>query len=394
MLSKPLFESKEDKLFRISTNFDRRKVQTVSDASHYQYNVGARAWFRFCSETGLNVNMSIIHESMLHLSLMEYQTKVMGSFMSFLSEDEKIHPNSVANYVSGLKDYAKREHMDLSYIDQITIKQMQKAINLDWTNTHSEKSDSAKMPFTLDMIAKWINLTNFNDTLQFSLVLTAMLQFSQIMRIGEVLPQSLGKYHFLRAKDVQFEFSCERYGNGKNTLIPAFQITTAFSLDNLIAVHIRLRSAKNDTEGHGFKYTHPNIKVSDKRVYNLAEMMFKFSIKAQPLSEDPFISYESNSSRRYLNYSKYNSTIKSIAKSFGFNTVNFASHSLRIGGTTLLAAAEYPDSYIKKMGRWKSDCYLKYIHFDSISKMRIEKSLCDPTIFTMSDMMSSNPSAI
>ncbi len=40
MMSKPLFESKEDKLFRISTNFDRRKVQSVSDASHYQYNVG------------------------------------------------------------------------------------------------------------------------------------------------------------------------------------------------------------------------------------------------------------------------------------------------------------------------------------------------------------------
>ena len=194
---------------------------------------------------------------------------------------------------------------------------------------------------------------------------------------------------------MQFEFSNGLSGNGKKILIPAFQLSTAFSLDNLIAVHIRLRSAKNDEEGYGFKYTHHNIPCSEKRAYNLAQMMFKFCLKASPLADDPFMSYEWKSSRRFLNYSKYNSSIKSIAMVCGFEKKNFASHSVRIGGTTLLAAAEYPDSYIKKIGRWLSDCYLKYIHFESISKMKIEKSLCgDPTIFTMSDMRTSNPSAV
>ena len=122
--------------------------------------------------------------------------------------------------------------------------------------------------------------------------------------------------------------------------------------------------------------------------------MFKFCLKASPLSDDPFISYEGKSSRRFLNYSKYNSSIKSIALVCGFDKKKFSSHSLRIGGTTLLAAADYSDSFIKKMGRWSSDCYMKYIHFDSISKMEIGKSLCDPSIFTMSDMRRSNPSAV
>jgi len=388
-------ESKQQKLERIYLNFERRKVQTVSDTSRNQYSVGARAWFRFCSDTGINTDLSKIHVSMSHLSLSNYMTHMMGCFMSFLSEDEGLHPNSVSNYISGLKDYSKREGIDLSFIDEFQISNMQKAIQMAWTKSHSEKSDSAKMPITLDMLTKWIELTDFNDVIQFSLVLTAMLQFSQLMRISEVLPNSSANYHFLRSKDVQFEFSIGSFGSGEETLlIPAFQISSEYSLNKLMAVHIRLRSAKNDKEGVGFKYSHPNITCSEKRAYNLAQMMFKFCLIASPLSDDPFISFERKSCRRFLNYSKYNSSIKSLALVCGFDQKKFSSHSLRIGGTTLLAAADYSDSFIKKMGRWSSDCYRKYIHFDSISKMEIGKSLCDPSIFTMSDMRRSNPSAV
>ena len=41
--------------------------------------------------------------------------------------------------------------------------------------------------------------------------------------------------------------------------------------------------------------------------------------------------------------------------------INLNTHSLRIGGATLLSLAGVPDSIIKKMGRWKSDCFKKYI---------------------------------
>ena len=121
IISKPVFESKQEKLIRISLNYERRKVQTVSDTSRNQYSVGARAWFRFCSDTGININLSMVHISMSHLSLSEYMTKMMGTFMSFLAEDEGLHPNSVSNYVSGLKDFSKREGIDLSYVEEFHI---------------------------------------------------------------------------------------------------------------------------------------------------------------------------------------------------------------------------------------------------------------------------------
>ena len=40
----------------------------------------------------------------------------------------------------------------------------------------------------------------------------------------------------------------------------------------------------------------------------------------------------------------------------------YSGHSFRIGGATTLALRGTPTYLIKKMGRWTSDCFLKYIH--------------------------------
>lgn len=40
---------------------------------------------------------------------------------------------------------------------------------------------------------------------------------------------------------------------------------------------------------------------------------------------------------------------------------DFGSHSFRIGAATVADALGLPTEQIKSMGRWKSDCYLRYI---------------------------------
>ena len=39
----------------------------------------------------------------------------------------------------------------------------------------------------------------------------------------------------------------------------------------------------------------------------------------------------------------------------------FESYSLRIAGASIMAAAGIPNYTIKKIGRWKSDCFERYI---------------------------------
>ena len=48
--------------------------------------------------------------------------------------------------------------------------------------------------------------------------------------------------------------------------------------------------------------------------------------------------------------------------------IHINTHSFRIGGASAAAAAGIPDSVIQIMGRWKSDCYKRYIRIDDTIK--------------------------
>ena len=48
-----------------------------------------------------------------------------------------------------------------------------------------------------------------------------------------------------------------------------------------------------------------------------------------------------------------------------FSGINLNTHSLRIGGATLLSKHGVPEHVIQKIGRWTSDCSKKYIRLSS-----------------------------
>ena len=61
-----------------------------------------------------------------------------------------------------------------------------------------------------------------------------------------------------------------------------------------------------------------------------------------------------------LSYSEFNSEFKNLIKKSKIQG-NFASHSLRRGGTTTLFNVRAPIAYVKDRGQWKSSCVFKYI---------------------------------
>ena len=55
--------------------------------------------------------------------------------------------------------------------------------------------------------------------------------------------------------------------------------------------------------------------------------------------------------------------VMAAAIDFGIPSAEYATHSLRIGGaTTMAATGKYTDEEIHRFGRWLSDCWRRYVH--------------------------------
>ena len=60
----------------------------------------------------------------------------------------------------------------------------------------------------------------------------------------------------------------------------------------------------------------------------------------------------------------------------GCNDNDYCGHSFRIGAATSAGAAGVPDHIIKMLGRWTSDCYVRYIHTDSKCIRQAQVNMC------------------
>ena len=55
--------------------------------------------------------------------------------------------------------------------------------------------------------------------------------------------------------------------------------------------------------------------------------------------------------------------LKASAEDLQMDGAEFATHSLRIGGATAMAATRlYSDDEVRRFGRWKSDCWRRYVY--------------------------------
>ena len=75
---------------------------------------------------------------------------------------------------------------------------------------------------------------------------------------------------------------------------------------------------------------------------------------------------------RSISYSIFNTALKSLTFRARLKG-NFATHSLRRGGTTTLHQKGAPLPYIRERGQWASDCIYKYIKPSVVSKIKNDK---------------------
>jgi hypothetical protein len=94
-------------------------------------------------------------------------------------------------------------------------------------------------------------------------------------------------------------------------------------------------------------------------VYDIVSELYLYVRAVRPVKGKPF--FHIPSLAWSLTPAHYNLRLRTVASKHGLNPDRVHSHSVRIGGATVLAAAQVPDYVIMAMGGWASAVYLQYV---------------------------------
>ena len=77
----------------------------------------------------------------------------------------------------------------------------------------------------------------------------------------------------------------------------------------------------------------------------------------------------------YFTQQNVTSTIRAALEYHGKEVKRYFSHSFRIGAASTAAEAGLPDSLIKSLGRWRSNCHQGYIRISTKRLKKVPKRL-------------------
>jgi len=241
------------------------------------------------------------------------------------------------------------------------------------------------LPLTCDMLVYALNsMFKENTELNICIRTALIVMRSCLLRASETIPCPRLDHH-LRSNDIIFEI------NLKNML----EFRYSFDIEDIeehqvIGVSVNVRSAKNDQSGCGHKMPFSRDKDCSAS-FCLTLQLFQYSKHANLKRDQPFFLFQS---RWKLSYRMLNKVHKEVAKKLNFDDNLFSCKSSRVGGACALSLAGFPDSYIMKLGRWKSVAFLEYVRLCVTAFTKGLKAISDPTVFTMNDVRKLTPTNV
>ena len=374
-------------LTRLSSNLALLVQNCVSMATRDTYSTSWRLWETFCGLVGADTSLQTPFSSWSSMaSLYIYPVAMVAWFIAFMqSKVPRILPGTVDNYISGLRHCLMQLNISKDIFKAQVIQQSRAGLMV-LHRIENPEADSKTLPFLCSWFANLRTIRSVNKVKDFMVIVALELSFVCLLRASETLISV--ENHFLRACDVKFIVLVSTV---EVWILP--EEAYRHSVSALVAISIKIRSAKNDEGGRGFKYYFKRNAVMATPVsaaFDLVEDMFVLASLAKPKGEDSFFSCGAY----VLKYHTFNDTIKKVATSVGVDKARYSCHSMRVGGASILAAAHFPDYVIQNMGRWKSLEFLHYLHWNPTTMSEAMSALVDPSIFTLNDLVKINPAAL
>ena len=132
-------------------------------------------------------------------------------------------------------------------------------------------------------------------------------------------------------------------------------------------IHLTIQASKADPFREGVTLLIAQTNHSICPVSALKRYLSKVNQKSGPLFQ-----FKNGT---YLTRTKVTKTIKRALLKHGKSPEQYSSHSFRIGAASRAAAAGISDSFIKSLGRWRSDCYHRYIRINKVKLCQVPKKL-------------------
>lgn len=250
-------------------------------------------------------------------------------FICFLYSYRNLSPASVQTYITAISYFGK-----LMGLEDIGKKfAVQKLLG---AYKRVGEALESRYPITFDLLIKLVcSIDNFGFDVYHAHMFKAafMIAFHGFLRVSEFTCISSSKFgHCLLLENIAFRFN-ERNENfleitfktwkhsmnqGQFTLLIQERQDKSFCPVETMKRYLALRGSNP-----GPIFVHPN---------------------GHPLTRDYFTP-----------------RLMAISALAGFGNLNIKSHSFRIGAATSASMMGYPDDYIKRLGRWRSDAFLRYV---------------------------------
>ena len=283
-------------------------------------------------------------------------------FLEWLQAPPKpIAPASAANYLYAVKHHLLCHGLDVT--NQISAaviaKQKKGNMNTFLADERNLEANRRTQPLSVDILMGERPLPTSRNPLQDLAFFTALLfGFTALTRASNYLPINSAAYH-LNTELIAFTVAPLPGRNGPPVEVTADQLGD-IPLHRIIGASAFLARSKTDSRGKGRRIPFIRQEVAPPAcVYDIVVILYEYVIAVRPVRGEPLFHVPSLSWSLSPTY--YNSRLRVVATKHGLDPDRVHSHSVRIGGATVLAAAQVPDYVIMAMGGWASAVYLQYV---------------------------------
>ena len=136
---------------------------------------------------------------------------------------------------------------------------------------------------------------------------------------------------------------------------------------------LRLRTSKTDPFREGV-----DISINENTVLQPVDTMIQYlkCRKEMGVNNDSPLFVESELCTSPLTRDSFISFLRQLLTRLGYKDFQYCGHSFRIGAATSAAAAGVEDHVIQALGRWASDCYIRYIKTDRTIVRNAQEKMC------------------